>query len=252
MTTTRHADSLPTTIFLCVHRGGSSFIANTFADAACRHFPGLRIVPVGSLIEQGQRLEEITLPPTGVLATRVYPGHYDALIDNQSLSGGRLILMRRDPRDVAVSWYYSAAYSHPVPPNIVEAYERRRLELRRLGAIEGIRQHTARDAIAEFRATVRFIEDHPATCQAPYELLVTGTGAWIERVITHLDWPAQLIDELAPAFAAAVASPAREDIHRHRRRVRPGSWQTVFDDNLCALFEREIGDALTSAGYGWS
>ncbi len=252
----RDSTHQPTIIFLCVHRGGSSFIANAFADVVAQRFPGLEIMPLGSLVEQGRAMADLALTPTGVLATRVYPEFYDSLEEHPAPSGGRfagkrLILMRRDPRDVAVSWYYSAAFSHPIPPNIAEAYTRRRAELQQLGPLEGIRLHTARDAIDEFKATIRFLEQYPRTCEAPYELLVTDCRAWLDKVITHLNWPRHLIDELTPIFAEAVKPPEREDPHAHRRRITPGNWRAVFDHGLCELFDRELGESLTNAGYTW-
>ncbi len=255
-TIAREGGDHPTTVFLSVHRGASSFIAGAFAREAERCFPGLRTIRFGELRERRGSVEDITLPPNGVLATRVYPGFIDRLREAPVPSGGRfvdkkLIVMRRDPRDAAVSWYYSTAFSHPAPPNGAESFMQRRAQLREMGVVEGIRRLIAEDAIFEFRAVSRFLQEYPDACEASYELLVTDCRAWTEKVAAHLRWPGRIVEELLAVFEQEVSPPGRERPGAHRRRITPGNWRIVFDEELCKLFERGLGDDLIRAGYVW-
>lgn len=249
---------LPTTVFLSVHKGASTFVNGVLAFAAEQLFPGLRRIPYGEALNRGSRLEDLPLPPTGVFATRVYPDLYDRLIEAPVPAAGRfadkrLVVTRRDPRDVAVSWYHSLAVSHPVPPGPGrEAFLEKRAAIRQMGIREGIAEFTARPAIEEFRRATEFLERYPTAIDLSYELLVTDCRTWFSRLVTLLQWPAAVVDHLGPVLAREVAPPEREDPAQHKRRVRPGNWREVFDEPLCERFGGDLGDSLEAAGYTWA
>jgi hypothetical protein len=248
---------LPTTLFLSVHKGASTFVNGVLAFAAEQLFPGLQRIPYGEALNRGSRLEDLPLPPTGVIATRVYPDLYHRLIEEPAPPAGRftdkrLVVTRRDPRDVAVSWYHSLAVSHPVPPGPArEPFLAKRAAIREMDVQAGIARFTARQAIDEFRQATDFLQRHPWAIDLSYELLVTDCRAWFERLVAHLGWPEAIVDHLGPVLAREVAPPPREDPRQHKRRVRPGNWREVFDEALCERFREEIGEDLEAAGYRW-
>ncbi|MCK4871408.1 MAG: sulfotransferase domain-containing protein [Phycisphaerales bacterium] len=246
----------PTTIICCVHKGASTFVAGGFAQAVQRALPGIEHIPVHYRMVRGESIEALALPPTGVLATRVYPDQYDLLVEDPPPTAGRfadkkLIMLRRDPRDAAVSAYYSTAYSHPVPPDRPEQFLEERRRLIEIGPAKGVLRYKADKIIDEFLATVRFMRSYPRTLLTTYEELVSDFDAWFTRIADHLGWSMDVRSEISRGLAAQVQAPTAEDPSKHVRRVTPGNWRDVFDDALRTVFEERLGDDLLDAGYTW-
>ena len=249
-----------TTVFLSVHKGASTFLADHFAPAMVRHLDGLRHVAIGQELAAGRSMDELALPPRGVVATRIYPRHFNRLLEAPAPPQGRLankklIMLRRDPRDAAVSLYYSVRYSHAEPPATDPTWRRRfhqrRTMLEALDVREGIARLTARTAIREFLRTEGFLRRFPATLLTTYETLVGDFPGWLEQVRRHLGWSAELARSIGAGLEDQVKAPPEEDPRRHKRRVTPGNWQEVFDERLSEVFQRRLGRYLTGAGYEW-
>ncbi len=247
----------PTTLLLCVHKGASTFLAGGFAKAVCREFAGLQQLQVHFLVQhENKTLEDLKLPPQGVLATRVYPVLYDEIIEDPVPAGGRfadkkLIMLRRDPRDAAVSLYYSHAYSHPVIEPVKERFLKHRENLQQLTVAEGIRKFAADVVIDEFLATARFLERYPQVCLTTYETLVTDFDTWFTTVSQYLGWPKEKRDLIKRGMAEQLAPPKEVDPSKHVRRVTPGNWREVFDEELSDYFKSRLGSDLGAAGYEW-
>ena len=71
----------PTIILLSVHKGASTFLRGHFAPALERVL-GLRHVAVHQEQLRGVSMTDLALPPTGVVASRVYPPQYDTILED--------------------------------------------------------------------------------------------------------------------------------------------------------------------------
>jgi len=250
------ACTAPTTILLSVHKGASSFFAEDFAPAMTAVIRGLRHVRYHTELQSGRTPEELALPPTGIVASRIYPPHYDQLVETPvppegRFAGKKLVLLRRDPRDVAVSYYYAFAYSHPVPPHRREPFLARRADMLTMPIRDAIARYAVEPACRQFLATADFLVRHPETCLASYEELMNDFDAWLTRVAAHLDWSATTAGRIGSRVRGALKPPKRERPNRHKRRMTPGNWREVFDEQLRARFEERLGDTLEAAGYTW-
>ena len=246
----------PTTVLLSVHKGASTFLAHDLAKAMTRVFSGLEHLPFHQMLQRGTPVEDLAVPPTGVLVSRVYPPHYDMLVEDPVPPTGRfadkkLVLLRRDPRDVAVSLYYSLAYSHSEPPVDKEGFTARREALRSMDITDAIREDTARPAIRQFRTTIDFLERFPHTCLTTYETLIGDFPAWMRQVAEYLEWTDEEAEAVSRGLEESVKPPDEVDPYQHKRRMTPGNWREVFDHRLRKIFERRIGPELEAAGYGW-
>jgi hypothetical protein len=207
----------PTTLLLSVHKGASSFLSNDLGPAIARAFSGMRH------IEMGQEI----------------------------VNGKKLIMLRRDPRDVAVSLYYSIRFSHTSKTRDPEAFLDKKAALENLDVVEGILQHTSKTAINQFLATFRFIEKYPHTCLTTYEALTMDFPAWRAAIEKHMRWSAEDAAKVFAGLDKSIEPPSKVDPHKHKRRVTPGNWREVFDDRVREVFERRIGRELKQAGYAW-
>jgi len=246
----------PTTLLLSVHKGASSFLSNDLGPAIARGIPGMRHIEMGQEIVDGKTVEDLPLPPVGVVASRVYPFLYETVIEDPVPAAGRfadkkLIMLRRDPRDVAVSLYYSIRYSHTSKTRDPEAFLIRRTSLEELDVVEGVLQHTSKTAMNQFLATFRFLEKHPHACLTTYETLTTDFAAWRRQVHAHMGWSDEQAETVFAGLDKSLQAPSKVDPYKHKRRVTPGNWREVFDERLREMFQRRIGRELAEAGYTW-
>jgi hypothetical protein len=245
----------PTIILLSVHKSASTFLAHEFADAVMEAFTGMKHIPLHEKLAHGIPLEDLAAPPTGAILSRVYPPHYDMILEDPPPAEGRfadkkVILLRRDPRDVAVSLYYSWAYSHRPPIGDTDHFESRRQELLAMDITAGIGEALP-VATRQFLATIEFLQRQPATLLTTYETLVGDFPEWMRQVAAHLAWTEGETALVNRGLEASVQAPEAEDPREHKRRVTPGNWREVFDDELRERFEERIGPELAAAGYTW-
>ncbi len=241
-------------IFTTVHKGASTFIADDLARflVASRHYDDFR--PVGSLRIRGKEIAEHThWPDEGLVGVRIYPAEMrDLLAESPGFpsfaSQAALVFVQRDPRDAAVSLFYSKAYSHTTKVLNKERFVQDRERLQSMTPLEGVREFTARPAIAEF-SKLHQLHDDLGGLMMRYEDLVTEPENWFNTVGEFVGWPEELTADVAKNFASSFAPPSAEDPHKHKRRITPGNWTEVFDEALLADFDSKIGDRLRANGY---
>jgi len=247
----------PTTIVLSMHKGASTFISADLAPRVARVFKGLEHLEIGSLVNRGSSYTDLALPARGVFASRVYPDLVEHLIEDPEPGAGRfgdkkLIVLRRDPRDAIVSLYYSVAYSHD-PRNVrrPEQWLRLREQLRADGLSDGLKRLVNRAPIKEFKAISAFVREHPGALVTSYETLVLGIDEWLASVADHLGWDEAQRARIGEGLGESVRPPDEVRPDRHKRRVLPGNWRDVFDDELEGIFRDRVGPELDEAGYSW-
>ena len=246
----------PTTIFLCVHKGASTFLTNEFAPAMIRVFPELTHIAMAQEIIDGKTIDQFPVTPGGMIVTRVYPDAYHQLVESPVPIDGRfadkkLIMLRRDPRDVAVSLYYSIRFSHTRKTRNQKHFLGRKAVLDDLDVANGIAAITYKPSIKQFQATVQFLKQYPETCLTDYETLTVDPRAWMDQVQTYMGWTDRQSKQIAAGLEKAVKAPSRIKLNRHKRRVTPGNWREVFDDRLQQIYQDLIGEEMESAGYTW-
>lgn len=246
---------IPTAIFITVHKGASTFVADELGPAVAATGLYPEIVNVGRRILDGETYADFPITPHGMMVIRLYPQEVDRLVasppSDAVLDGKKLVLLWRDPRDVAVSLYYSKAYSHSADVRDPERLMKDREALREVGVHQGVLDQTARPAIREFKLIRALADRYPDAVAMSYEQLLTDSAAWLASVSSHLGWSASATDSIAERIAGAFDIPTEEDPNRHKRRMRPGNWTEVFDDQLQRLFDRLAGAELAEAGYHW-
>ena len=247
----------PTTIVLSMHKGASTFISADLAPRMCKEFEGLEHREVGSLINRGSTYRDLALPAKGVFASRVYPDLIGGLLEDPEPDSGRfadkkILVLRRDPRDAIVSLYYSVAYSHS-PRNVrrPEQWLRLREQLRADGLGDGLKRLVNRAPIKEFRAIASFVREHPGALVTSYETLVIEPHAWLSEVGAYLGWDKTQRTRIGKRLAKTVRPPYKVRPDRHKRRVLPGNWREVFDDELESVCRDRVGPELEEAGYTW-
>lgn len=250
------AELLPSVIFLAMHKGGSSFLANDLADAIDHEVAGLESMNIGNQInDQKRTYEELVVPVAGRAVVRVYPSEYDQLVEaspgpNGRLSNAKLVALQRDPRDAAISRYFSSAFSHSPPKNNPESFLARREELVEMGPHAGILR-VALATMKEFEHFHRIIDQRTDALLTSYETMVTDYRGWLSDVGGHIGWTTAEQEAVFARSKSSLEFPVIGNPNVHVRRITPGNWLRYDRPNLREKFDELGGGLMTKSGYSW-
>lgn len=239
---------------VAVHKGASSFLADDFATAVSQALPKLKVVRYGSKILKGYRPSDLVVPAKSGFFVRVYPSDIPDLVVAESgsdkLSDLSLLFLHRDPRDAAVSLYYSTAFSHSLAVPDADRFLQFRDRLQGTSVTEGVKLCT-KPAINEFLAMIELGQRYPGAMVSSYEEMVGDYQSWLARFSAHVGWSKRTLKKVAEVTGDPFIPPSDVDASQHRRRVTPGNWREVFDDELRETFEEACGAEMKAAGYTW-
>ncbi len=231
-----------------VHRGGSTFLHEKVFAPMARE---LRM----ECVDLGDRLyhlrpgpDYVFQPePCGYLYSRVHTLYLPNL-DARDVKKGICVL--RDPRDVAISLYYSLAYSHVrMPDKTLLEHQERQTRLRQQGLRPWLKERGLRISRREFDLGRQLCLEKPEILKTTYEKMVMSWWDFFEEVSDHLRIRPYLSYDRYDHEAEFRVE--RENVLRHKRRVRPGNWREVFDRGLVEEAKRLYGDTLEAEGYAW-
>jgi|GEM_PF-5703132 len=276
---------LPNVLFLCMHKAASTFVADVLLPSIAIRTSHYDLFNVGSMMikffhekkelyglkppgfdyEHDEQLRlclnEWKLPRSNALIGRIYPGHMKVVAEMMGNSlpgkGQRLCVVRRDPRDALISLFYSVSISHN--PDQIEGnpddYRRYREDLRNKELCDGLKTLLRTEELGftldEFEYCTDLIRSNKRVCDLPYELLMNDPEQWLNRFVRYgklqryVDdaWTREMLEHLQP--------PAVEDPGSHKRRMRPGNWVEVFDDELKGMMDQRLGKRMAEFGYHW-
>jgi hypothetical protein len=206
-------------------------------------------------------LEQNPLPESNALIGRVYPGHLPII--EQKLNTRlpdehhRLVVVRRDPRDALISLYYSLAVSHD-PVRIEgdqEIFRNTRQNLQRQDIRDGLKSMLESDSTSitsqEFLECTELLLDNPDVCDLPYEKLLNSPRQWLEEFVQYANAGRYIDDQWMETMLENLQPPEIEDPSVHKRRMRPGNWVDVFDNELRDIVDQRIGQRMKQFGYVW-
>ncbi len=245
----------------CVHKTGSQWVRKVLADPAVYRNTGLRPYAYAPRLPperrgrgyHGLRFEEPLPRRTIVSPLYISAEGFRAMPKPEPW---RAFFVGRDPRDIVVSWYFSALRSHPTVNN--PSLRRTREQLEAMSEEEGL--IFAIDRLAQsglFRALREWWEAPPeGVLLVRYEDLIGpwAVEAW-DRVFDHCDValdPEQR-RELLERYSFRRLSgrhPGQEDPGSKLRKGVAGDWRHRFTAAVRRAFEEAAGDLATALGYG--
>lgn len=280
-------DDRPNIYFICVHKGASSFVAGHLLPSIARRNPVFSTYMVGrkylewylasrerlgmeptldrDLLSRRmvRMLEDDPLPRSNCLVGRLYPDHLAAISEHLNEpfppANSRVFLMRRDPRDALVSMYYSLAFSHGESALLIgresAAIEERRRQMQKIGVYRWISDtlaDTDNEAIVdEFTNCADLLRDNPQIIDLPYELLMSDPHLWLAKFIDCAGLHDVVNDAWYNTMARQFIPPETEDVNQHKRRMTPGNWKEVFDEQLALLLNERVGEQMEQLAYPW-
>lgn len=241
----------------CIHKSASQWFRKFFNDPVIwRHTRLISYHPDADFTVKERKtevFEKLKHIPGGSIVTPLYIRDKD-FREMMKPEKYKAFYVMRDPRDVLVSDYFSAKYSHPVGPGIPEMRKRHAS----LSTDEGI---------------MEFIE----TYSGPYYDIMLG---WVNyaaendnvrvfrfedlfgpeskkaflRLLDHCEMniPHHIADALLDKYNFEKISgrkPGIEDIKNHYRKGISGDWKNYFSEAHKTAFKKYKGQLLIELGY---
>lgn len=237
---------------VAVHKAGSKVFQNIlaeFAEEAGLEFDPLSANFLRSPLPQASILRKLepSLKDGDVFYGVVRSPHFSLM---KSLDKFRIICQVRDPRDCLTSHYFSLAYSHAIPKNMVKRgkFLARRRAVQEMSIDDFVLQ--AADLFEErFKHLVTLQEAHPGMLVCKYENMVECTEEWRTDVAEFFD--VEITKNLLWRLdRIASFSVDQEDIMKHKRQVTPGDHARKLKPRTIDMLNSRFSDVMRVFGYG--
>ena len=162
----------------------------------------------------------------------------------------RKIVVVRDLRDTAVSYYFSAKVSHKI---LSEQQAKLRDLLNEMNEEDGLLR-IIRGVMQQVVPIQLSYRGEDALHVRYEDLIADETGAF-ERIIDYaeIDVPRAHLHTIIARHSFERATGGRqrgtEDVTAHHRKGIAGDWQNYFTDHVKAVFKRLYGAVLIETGY---
>ena len=161
----------------------------------------------------------------------------------------RVILMLRDPRDVLVSHYFSAAYSHSIPYHN-KGVARQLLSAREKALAQTIDEYVLKIAPAfsdRYRAYCEQLLNKSNVLFVKYEDMIDDFETWLGTIMNFLE-----IDERSEAISRIRREAnvsVQEDIFSHKRQATPGDHKRKLKSETVESLNSRFQTVLAVLGY---
>lgn len=160
------------------------------------------------------------------------------------VSGQKIVLVLRDPRDILTSQYFSIAFSHPV---LTSKFLKKRESALAMGIDKHVLEMTPRflktysDYLEKFanRSDVLLIR---------YEDLVTDFESVLSKLLDFIDYSEKekALNYWKKNYPFVVE---KEDVQRHKRKVLPGDHKEKLKQDTIHELNNRFAHVLSHLGY---
>lgn len=238
---------------LAVHKAGSVLFEAIVKDL-CEAAERARFDLEPQLFKQGVPLGDCPLE-AAVLLERpglVFTGFRAPwlLANVRQYRRSKKLLIVRDPRDIAVSFYFSMARSHTVPKEGAAraGILKLREEAKSAAASEFVLAGHANPIFSNLTTFVNHRDRFPSFVTYKYEDVIFSKRPWTAAIAAELniDVPEQILFEIADRHDVR---PASEEPSRHIRQVTPGNYRKHLDPRAVAYIEKRCSEVFEAFGY---
>lgn len=233
----------------CVQKTASQWFQDVFSDDIFYQSTGLLVQPYWKV---GLRQDAYKAAPLSRIATPLYIIYSDYLAIPKP-KRYKTFFVTRDPRDLAISFYFSTKYSH----DLIAYIPIMRKELEALNMKDGLKYAiNALEEIGVFDAQRSWAnvndEQHKIF---RYEDLANDNRTLLKQLLSYLDVKvsAEKFDILCNRHSfeshTKGRSQGQEDISSHYRKGVSGEWKEYFDKDVMKHFKSVTGDLVEILGY---
>jgi hypothetical protein len=161
------------------------------------------------------------------------------------------LMLVRDPRDIAISFYHSMAKSHTVPEGAVrDVIMAQRNRAQAQGPSDYVLNGGVDGVLHNFNAFAQISRNKSSGPWRVYryEDVIYTKLDWAKDIASHLQ--VELPEETIKAIVAKEdVFPETEDPSKHIRRVHPGGYRDALTADAIAHIENYCAGAMTVFGY---
>lgn len=248
--TNRSSGATRNIYFATVQRSGSQWLKSTFEDPRVQQATGLAVHPQHRYEwnEFRERFPAYTVVPGLYMS-------YDLYDEISRPEPYKTIYVLRDPRDIAVSWYWAARDTHPLGGKI----GRYRDDLRRLDYNEGL-AYSIRALAGKFTDIRTWIynKDDPHVKILRFEDLTRAPVEGLQSVFDHCGLSVQrnVVQDVVADHSKAkmrerdLRSRGKDEESHYRKSS--SDYRTAFTSRHHELFAHVTGDLIELLGYATS
>ncbi len=244
--------SLTNVYHCCTQKTASQWFRSIFHDPFFYKKTGLVSSPY---IEMGLRTASFKKAlPKRTVATHLYVG-YPAYSTIPKPENYKTFFVMRDPRDIVVSWYFSAKNSHV----LIDPVPQMRLDLEPLNLRDGLIYIINR--LQEFgsfdaqRSWMNVSEEGDRIKIFYYEALAHDDKAFLQSLFEYLEITvsdaelSEFVERHTFSKLSGGRKPGEEDINSHYRKGQSGDWKNYFDNSVMSHFRQITGHLIEELGY---
>jgi hypothetical protein len=235
---------------VCVWKTASQWVRLVLSDPRVYRYSGLSVCLPNPLLKPDPTA--VRLPKRTIVAAMVRDYRFFSALPKPERYFA--FFVKRDPRDLIVSFYYSNRYSHPLNPTIV----RDRARLAQMTEVEGL-THT----VGQFDKFVEILRSWEAAGRSEprvrvvrYEDLtgVDQLDAWQSLLLAaDIRMPREVLKEVLATYSFAKITGGRKPgmeapSHKYRKGIS-GDWKNHFTAPMLDAFHRRYGSLCADLGY---
>ncbi|MFO1152202.1 MAG: sulfotransferase domain-containing protein [Rhodospirillales bacterium] len=235
---------------VCVWKTASQWVRLVLSDPRIYRYSGLSVSLPNPLLRPDPRT--VRLPERTIVAALVRDYRYFS--DLPKPERYFAFFVKRDPRDLVVSFYFSNRYSHPLDPVIA----RERAHLARMTESEGL-MHTI-GQFHKFTAILtswqRAARDDPRVRIVRYEDLTGDDRVEVWQCLldaADIRLPREVLVDVLAAYSFSKITggrpPGLEAVtHKYRKGIA-GDWKNYLTPPLLDAFRARYGNLCAELGY---
>ena len=244
----------------CVHKTGSQWIKAILSDMRVYEYSGLSPYTYQNKLVEGCDPRKITERnfteafPERKIITPIYIdfGNFKNI---QKPKNYKAFFIMRDPRDIVISWYYSAKYSHRLMGKLTEARKSLNSMSNQEGILYSINFLEDFGLFEALRSWKEASEQDPNILVLHYENMISDFSfQTFKNLFLHCDISLsdRLLQELLDNYS--FARLRNKETHkseelRHYRKGKEGSWHEHFDKIVIDSFRDKTGDLIEHLNY---
>jgi len=257
----RYKSSCSNIYHCCVHKTASQWIQSLFFDSRIYRYSGLTVCPNGKVHRGGYETREANNAidsdpfPEKTIAGSLHIS-FDNFLAIPKPKCYKAFFVMRDPRDIVVSYYFSAKYSHVLDPRISKERE----ILNSLSQIDGmVYTIESLNKFGLFTALESWIgtpiKDLNIKIFRFEDLTNPNNFAAFKQLFSHCDivMPDKILSQFLKDYTFQRLTKGRplgdEDRRSHLRKGVPGDWQNYFNEKIDQEFKKVTGDLVSRLGY---
>lgn len=245
----------------CVQKTGSVWIKSLLSDPVIYKYSGLKVSPYGK--DYRQKLTDsvahlFTKPFPAKTIVSAFKGSYENYIHDIPKHEGKqkAFFVIRDPRELAVSYYFSSKNSHVVKAG--SKMSERREYLNSVDQVTGLKY--AIDVLCEkdmYRVMADWIshaKDKEILIVKYEDLIGDNKSEKFRELLTFMDIkvPDDVFDRLIEDYGFEKLTGRKkgeENVNSHLRSGAAKTWDRYFDEEVMKHYNEKVGDIVADLPY---